>query len=240
MSVHILYKGRLGNHLFQYVCARLFARKYGFQLATPFTYPEFVRMTPPEKGEWVEGSHLNVPLTDGQDPFQGSFKRARYIFDGYFQIGDWYHQQKTQITSFAIPAPPSGVNKEDLVINLRLGKDYKEFGWVIDPSWYLEIIAQEQFKRLHIVADVADWEYLSNFSKFDPLVVTGGPRTDWSYLRSFDRIVCSNSTFCWWAAFFSEARRIYTFKKWVGRPEVQLGPFPDRGIEVDGRFVGER
>lgn len=239
MSVHVLYKGRIGNHLFQYICARLFARKHGLRLATPFTHPELVRMTPHEQGEWVEGSHLNNLLDDGHNPFGLPYKRARYIFDGYFQDGSWYHGAKKEIESFAFPATPAGLNQEDLVVNLRLGKDYRDFGWVIDPSWYLEIISQEQFKRLHIVADVADQEYLRHFAKFDPIVVTEGPTIDWSYLRSFDRIVCSNSTFCWWAAFFSNATRIYTFKQWVGRPEVKLGPFPGRGVEVDGRFRAE-
>lgn len=240
MTVHVLYKGRAGNHLFQYICARLFAIKNGLRLATPFTHPELVRMAPHESGEWVEGSHLNVRFEDGQNPFERSFGRARYIFDGYFQVGEWYHQAKPAIESFASPEPPVDLNTDDLVMNIRVGSDYKEFGWIIDPSWYLEVLSRERFKKLHIVADTVDPAYLAYFKKFDPVVVSSGSEGDWAYLRSFDKIICSNSTFCWWAAFFSQASRIYTFKRWVDRPEVNLGPFPGRGIEVDGVFLREK
>lgn len=238
MSVHVLYKGRFGNNLFQYVCARLFARKNGLQLATPFPCQDLIRMAPPDPGDWVERSDFNVRLDDTHDILGKQWPRDRYILDGYFQNSEWCHAARTEIEGFAFPEPAVKMNRKDIVISLRLGEDYKHFGWVIHPSWYLEILSAETFDRLHIVVDEPDPEYLAHFSRFDPVVVSSGPADDWSRLRSFDRIVCSNSTFAWWAAFFSGAGRVYTFKRWVGRPEVKLGRFPN-GVEVDGRFMQE-
>lgn len=239
MSVHVLYKGRLGNHLFQYVCARLFARRNGLRLATPFTHQEFVRMEPHDPGDWVERSEFNSWIRDGDDPLGRRWPRARYVFDGYFQDSSWYHSARGDIESFARPCDVEPAGPEDIVVSLRVGKDYRDFGWVIRPDWYLGILDRERFRRLHVVTDVRDEAYLSHFRKYDPVVTCSGAAGDWRTLRSFSRIVCSNSTFAWWAAYFSRASMVYTFKGWVGRPEVRLGAFPN-GLEVEGCFLDGR
>src|SRR5437016_1346828 len=97
MSVHVLYKGRLGNQLFQYVSARLFAARNGLCLATPFPHQEFVRMTPHD-GDPMGDPDFETKIGDEEDPFGRAWSpRGRYIFDGYFQNSEWYHASRAEI-----------------------------------------------------------------------------------------------------------------------------------------------
>jgi hypothetical protein len=50
--------------------------------------------------------------------------------------------------------------------------------------------------------------------------------------------VASNSRFCWWACFFSAARRVYTFRRWIDHPNAGLSEFPG-AMPVDGAFAHE-
>jgi hypothetical protein len=236
MSIEIRYKMNHGNNIFQYICARLFAERNGLWLETPFNRPRLVRMAPHKDGRIVTDPPFTI--TDNHDVLDRRWPPRRYVFDGYFQRSYWYHEARVEIERFAfvqdVPKAPEG----DIVMNLRLGDDYKGLNWCIHPSWYLAILSREDFNRLHIVVDKIDPGYLEYFSRYSPIVVHSGVVGDWNYLRSFDRIICSNSTFCWWAAYFSSAKRIYTFKRWVRSPIPRIGPFPN-GIEVDGPFLHE-
>jgi len=237
MGVEVLYKGRLGNNLFQYIAARLFAEANGLQLLAGLPANDVVQDIPPKVGRNVLGSPLRI--SDEDDLFEHTWPQARYIFDGYFQRSRWYHERRAQVLQYVKLQEIDVVNRRDIVINLRIDTDYRYFKWVIHPSWYLGILAQERFDRLHIVVDALHEDYLVHFRHYEPIIVASGPKGDWQYLRSFDRIVTANSTFSWWAAYFSSASRIYTFKRWVTHPAPRLHAFPN-GIEVDGRFMHEQ
>jgi hypothetical protein len=234
VSVSIKYKGRFGNHLFQYIAARLFAEENGLRLKTDFDDNDLVRMDPQEGGDEVGGPE--IVLNDFVDIFGKTWPKGRYVFDGFFQNADWFYTKRDKILKFAHIEPVAQWDARDIVMNVRLG-DFKAMGWVIDPSWYLEVLSCEAFRKLHIITDEYDTEYLSNFEKFSPVIVSSGKRGDWNYLRSFDRVISSNSTFCWWAMFFSLPGKLYVFKRWVGLPGNNLS-IPN-SIEIDGKFLRE-
>jgi hypothetical protein len=236
MCVQVVYKGRLGNNLFQYIAARLFAEVNDLYLASSLPANDVIQCTPHKAGRIV--CTPPVQITDQDDLFGRPWGLNSYSFNGYFQRSWWYHERRADILRFVELQPIPAVNRKDIVINLRVDEDYRSFNWVINPSWYLKILAEERFDRLHIVTDVRDEAYLSHFKQYDPIVVSSGPKGDWEYLRSFDRIVTANSTFSWWAAYFSQASRIYTFKRWVIHPDPQLQAFPN-GVEIDGKFLHE-
>lgn len=236
MCVQIGYKGRLGNHLFQYIAARLFSEANHLYLTTPLPANEVTRNTPHKGGRIVNTPPVRI--TDDHDLFEKPWDLNSYVFNGYFQRSRWYHERRADVLRCVELRPIPEVNRKDIVINLRVDADYRSFDWVIDPSWYLRILTEERFERLHIVADVRDEAYLSSFKKYDPVIVSSGPKKDWEYLRGFDRIVTANSTFSWWAAYFSQASRIYTFKRWVNHPAPKIHAFPN-GVEMDGKFLHE-
>lgn len=259
MSVEVVSQplARIGNELFYYITARLFAEENDLKLTSLFSPKngqDLVQMAPTKNGEMVSSPMIRLTDDPGfpgvkpgpyrvlgnQDELFGiSWPKARYVFDGWFQRAYWFHERRKEIESFARLDPVREVNTRDIVINLRIGDDYKNLGWVIHPKWYLDILAQESFDRLHIVADHADPAYLAHFSKYDPVVQCSWPKADWEALRSFDRVIMSNSTFCWWAVFFGQASRVFVFKRWVPHSSPQLAYFP-QGIHLDGAFLHEQ
>ena len=236
MSVTINYRMNHGNNIFQYICARLFADRHGLRLESNFARPSLLGMRPQENGRRFDREPF--VFTDEHDVLDRTWPPGRYIFDGYFQRSHWYHSARKEIEAFAVPGLVPKRPPRDIVINLRLGHDYKELNWRVHPKWYLQILKTEGFDRLHIVTDYRDPDYLSHFASFDPIIVSSGPRGDWKYLRSFDRIVCANSSFSWWAAYFSDASKIYTFKRWIPHEVAKIGAFPN-GIALDGPYLHE-
>ena len=237
MSVRINYFGRFGNKTFQYACARLFAKEHGLKLLTPFPAmdQEILPAIPEEDGAVAEGPEFH--FTEVDDVFARRYAPSKYVFHAYFQKWWWYHDRRAEVERFFRPTPTEKRNQGDIVVNLRL-EDYWGYNLVIHPKWYLDILAKETFRNLFIVLDQPDERYLAYFKAYKPVVIKTMPWNDWNILRSFDRILCANSTFSWWACFFSEASKIWTFKRWIGNPNVVLSEFPG-AIALDGPFWHE-
>jgi hypothetical protein len=254
MSVELQYPSCLfGNRLFQYAAARLFALQNGLALKSTFRPGNehgVVSAIPFEGGEAVSAPLVKLTdapvfayggftlLSNPDELLTRSWPRARYVLKGWFQHAHWYYERRKHIEAFYQADPIGEVNTRDIVIHLRVQDDYRAWRWIIHPTWYLKILEAERFDRLHVVTDARNQQYLSWFARYDPVIVSSTGRADWQYIRSFDRIICSNSTFCWWAAFLSRARKIYTFKRWINAPHVRMGQFPN-GMAIDGPFMHE-
>jgi hypothetical protein len=236
VSVVVRYLGGFGNNLFQYVCARLFAMENNLRLLTEFNHQAVLPMTHFEGGTPVEGPLIQIG--EGWTPLAHPYSLNNYEFLGYFQKGSWYAPRREKIESFAKPIPMER-NTKDIVMHLRLG-DFRQCHIAIHPSWYLGILEKEfqPGRRLFIVTNEPDQDYLSHFSKYSPHVVCTTYGFDWNYLRRFETMISSNSTFCWWAAFFSRPKTLYTFKRWIGNVDMELDVL-DNQIIVDGRFLHE-
>ncbi len=214
MSVHVEYFGRFGNHAFQYCCARLFGRDNGLQVVTRFPDKD-QKILPVSRHE--AASIINAPeitLTDDDVVLGAKYAPASYTLRGFFQDAEVLYRRRYEVGQIFRPRPVERRPYGDFAINIRMGVDYQKLNMVIHPSWYLAILAEERFDQLFIVVDNVDPAYLEYFEHYDPVVVKTTPDKDWDFLRSFQRLVCSNSTFGWWAAYFGKACRIYTFDRW--------------------------
>lgn len=242
MSVWPEYIGLFGNNLFQYSAARLYATINNFKLSHHENSRELnkknIIMTTPEP----DGKLYEYPKYQAQEVndhnidiiWKQSAPRM-YVFRGYFQQADRYWENRDLVKSFFVIQEQQR-NTKDLVIHIRCG-DYTP-GWRIHPEWYHKIIENEQYDRLYIVMSPIDNEYLDGFKKYNPIVVSNSTKDDFLFLSSFDKMICSNSTFCWWAAFFGNPSKVYTFKRWIPVPEVKLSQFKN-SIEIDGKFINE-
>lgn len=233
MSVHVLYRSNYGNNFFQYVAGRLLSEKTGLALATPWRWNDFARADFEKRGEEINKG-LTV-LTDEDAVLDKTWPKGRYVLDGYFQVSRWYHRERKRIRSFFMLPQVTPAHPEDLVVSLRIGRDYRQMGWRIDPEWYVSLLMKMAFGRLHIVTDVEDREYLSHFDPWAPIYGGGSPLQDWNYLRRFRRVICANSTFSWWACFLGDAEDVTTFAPWVPHSAVEIGAFPG-GRAMPGSF----
>jgi hypothetical protein len=232
------YFGRIGNQLFQYFFGRIMERATGAKLIT--SPPEFFHEIIHEKSDAQAFGVIDDVGDYNYKEKMSAENTSGYIkCHGYFQRGTLFSLYQ-KIIKEMIKLPPIHKNTQDIVVHLRL-TDYfwHRNKWVISPKWYIQQIRKEKYRNCYIVVEPhpTNKEYLRYFDGIKGIkIVTGNSaRDDFEFIRSFDRIICSNSTFCWWAAFLSEASKIYTFKPWIRDPKVSLQYIPN-GIAVDGEF----
>lgn len=239
MSVIVGYMGRFGNRMFEYAAARLFAEKTGLELESPLDQKDdFIATTPCLKGRSIKTGRITIDDSN-LDLLSRPYPPAEYFFRGYFQRWEWFEANRQQVLGF-FETDDQPKNSEDIVIHLRL-EDYKIHQVVIDPEWYLDILKTESFKRLHIVGNFDpsndfDKSYLARFEKYDPIISQSDIKTDFYKLMGFEKIVCSNSTYCFWALFLGEPSKAYIFKPWVRCSTISMYPIQN-AVEIDGRFA---
>lgn len=239
------YFGRSGNQLFQYVFARMLASQHCLKLKTPA--PETFLKIADWDNDWAEGEDIvNVGDNNCYDIlYNDKTFMPHYHLHGYFQDVRIYNDRKDFIKKI-FDLPPIKKNAKDIVIHLRLA-DYwwKSVQSVISPTWYLSLLRREKWDKVYIVVEPHELngEYLQHFiqiPKDKKVIVSGSVEEDFHFIRSFDRIICSNSTFCWWAAFLSEAGKIYTFKPWIKLHRDMNLAAMDGATVVDGYFFRKR
>ena len=239
--VTVSYKGRTGNNLFQYALARLIAQFNHLMLGTEWCDPKFVEATEPVQGDEVMGGGIKIEDGENLNIQFPKYSLSRVHLDGYFQKAEYYNPYRDIIRGFW-KFPEQQKNTEDIIIHLRL----TDYWWknnlsVIHPSWYRQILKMEKYRKLYIVVEphYTNTEYLRHFNDLRPEYVSLSPREDFDFIRSFDRIVCSNSSFCWWAAFLSDARKIYTFLPWMNGKNIQLARMVG-AMALNGSFIRNR
>ena len=235
MSIHIEYKGRTGNNIFQYVFARIIAENNNLSISAkcpPILTPQDLR-----QGSTIKTPSVTVNDDNASDFIDKKGLRSRINIKGFFQNRKLYTDRKRIQSFFKLEGSK---NTDDIVAHVRIG-DYKTWrkGVVISPSWYHNILKSETFNRLFFVTDEPKSSFFHSFRDYNPTIISSSHKNDFHFIRNFDKILCSNSTFCWWAAFLSTATKLYMFKNWVFRkgPHKYVDLVPIEGALIrDGKF----
>ena len=137
----------------------------------------------------------------------------------------------TTMREFLEAAPPMVPGPDDIVMHVRLG-DFAGTGLgynslVIDPAPQLAILRHTRHSRLIIVCakptNDTEKNYLKLFEEFHPLYQHGTELDDFAVLRSAKRILVTNSTFSWFAAYLGAAT-----ERWIPEPTYNdLGRISD-------------
>jgi hypothetical protein len=229
MSVKIVFDGRFGNHLFRYISARLYAEKHQLNLLSTMDTLGVMQLKPPNIYHNDNLSNFQTKKITRDDIDENNnikyYGKMNYIFEDYFQNTYLYMFNKEQIKNYFIfdDKKYSSKNTEDLVIHIRIDDfilpgNYKS-SECIHPNSYTKILDELQgtYKLLYIVTEKpkAKWEfeYLSYFDKYNPIIISESIADDFNFIRNFNKIISSNSTFSYWAAFFSDAEEIYSFNQ---------------------------
>jgi len=252
--VTLQYAGRTFNCLFQYAFARLFAEANNLRLGAEWKYEDFLPLCKPPSGgnEGIISLTLrNMPPGMMYDPDwlipRGYFMDKRVLIRGYFQYPHFYQKNKDKILSwFSFPSI-TGEHKDHIVAHFRLD-DYIKCNKqpVINPVWYYNIIKQNedlQGKELYGVVQrpkvIWENEYLRKVKILLPnikIIYRDDPKDDWNFIRQFGTVLCSNSSFCWWAAFTGAAKKVYCFHPWW--PDVNSTTLSDTDgwIKTSGSY----
>ncbi len=205
---------RLGNRLYMYAAGRLLARKLGMTLQSE-PLEGFPRTRDIISGSthavakihlngadpmpsWPIISNLPVPYEETIDiVIEHGWVNSRYFINDRDLIKTWFGSE-----------PLMQVDPDDVLVNVRL-KEFTPLGLTLDPIYYTSVLERMTFKKLYLMTDDPDNSYLDIFKKYNPIPITGYGIEHFFKAISFKRIVMSNSTFCWWFTFVSDAKEIY-------------------------------
>lgn len=133
---------------------------------------------------------------------------------GWFQRLEYYAPHKPRIFQWfqllRRPVCPYRITAADVLVNIRRGTDYGMLGWALPMSYYSQILSSlPGLGQLYVCGDSFDANARNRFQKYSPIYYEGSPIEHFSFFSHFRRVVLSNSTFAWWAAFLSEAEEIF-------------------------------
>lgn len=220
--IKIIYNNgcRLGNRLYMYAAGRLLARKLGMALQSEplegFTRTRDIINGTPESNRVTYGFPLNgadpipewpdlekwtyhpkVCASYGEFTIEHGFVNSRYFVNDRELIKTWFGGE-----------PLMQVDPDDVLVNVRL-KEFTPLGLTLDPIYYTSVLERMFFKKLYLMTDDPSNPYLDVLKKYNPIPVTGYGVEHFFKAIAFKRIVMSNSTFCWWFTFVSDAKEIY-------------------------------
>ena len=235
--------GQNGNQLFPTILACITA--YIHKLNTKHFSNKLVKFKTPINYETIyeEVIHTNKPLDSNNSGKNIVMKR------NYYQNCELFNPYRNVIKNDILDLPPIESNKTDIVMHLRLdGFNHKGYNsHIIHPDWYINILEQETFEKLYIVMATTSgriWhkqarskrKYIDYFTKFNYEIISQSEYEDFNFIRKFDKIISSNSTFSWWAAFCSDASKIYVPPYWEGK-ESKLTKIGENSIVMKIKYI---
>ena len=236
--VNITWKNGLGNQLFQYSYGRILAE----QLKCPLTYSSVedagfepfsnLHPFPRMRGDGLSLIDYEL-ISDPKDIVKYSGENVKVNIDyNKTQAVELEnpHNYKLYLDKIKSWFPRvQEKNTDDLVVHLRLGDNgpniYTPF------EWYKKAIEDNEitFDKLYLVTDSSDSEDAKIFKSYYNAKITSSvevsSNADWKnyksetmfdfdFIRGFDKILFSNSTFSWWAALLSDASQVWFNKEW--------------------------
>ena len=173
----------------------------GLRVETPVEKHEFVR-----GGDW-EGHWLDIHrILDNPEPRQirlrGWFQRLEYYSPHRLRIKEWFRPLDV--------LTPHRVSPKDVLVNIRRGADYGLNGWTLPLAYYDQILSSmPAIAKVYVCGTCLDEHVKNTLAKYNPIYYDATPIEHFVFMMRFRRIVLSNSTFAWWAAYLSEADEIY-------------------------------
>jgi hypothetical protein len=215
--VKVIYRGRLGNHMFQYALGRYLAEKMSYKLVAeplPFlkTHEKVVGHSYSHPLEILEGQFCDIPkiLANPQSRsiiLNGYFQKSQYYIPILDRIKAWY------AIDFKTPRELSDVQDSDLLLYIRLGDYFSPMKISLTKIFYETAIEMAAPRKLFIATDGPTHPFINEFKKYKATVLTWKPEgkimMDFLTARLFNKIAISCSTFSWWAAILSNASEIY-------------------------------
>jgi hypothetical protein len=201
-----IFSGRLGNHMYQYSYVRLLAEEENrpFNLESNLIKATF---SLPERSESVADTYKRA----NGFPFYQNDDCLNFINKYREKVINWFKP-----SAFGI----SLLRERDFppVINIR-GGDFLSVGRRLDLKYYHRVSEHLKKKPIIITDDCA---YAKSIFDKNEILHTDD---DFSVLCHAKELVCSSSTYCWWAAFLGDHDLIVSAnEKWATMPR-HLSPF---------------
>lgn len=219
--VHVKYRGRLGNNMFQYALGRYLAEEMGYKLfADPLPFAK--------TKDSISGQSYEEPveLFDNQVCDIGAVlanpTKRKIVLNGYFQQSQYFVPHIDKIREWFMDPHPrpnelSDVKSSDLLIYIRLGDYFSpRVNYTVASlthQFYATAIEMSSPRKIFIATDEPDHPFLDKFNKYHAIILKWkeGEKAilDLISARYFNKIAISCSTFTWWAMMLSDASEIF-------------------------------
>ena len=208
--INVTKLGTLGNNMWQYSVSRVIAEKNNLQLNC-YSIPGF-----PRTEDVVSGNSYGLPLVNIEGHFfdkELSFANSRVEMKGYVQRYEYIKDHKAKVKEwFQLNVEsPMEVLPTDFVVSIRRGWN----GWPTSlcppKEFFLDVFDNVDYERIILCTDSFDDPYFDFIDDLDVDLVKAkySPLEQFALIKSANKILLTSSTFCWWAAFLSEANEIY-------------------------------
>jgi hypothetical protein len=254
------YRGRLGNQLAQYCFARRLAFELDFALSVPEIHG-FSRAVSFGSYSATAGSvgsdfQLRQEVKTAHEvdlPGLLADRRPRIIdLNGIFLRHEYFAPYKADIKhDWLFSGVLTPIGPDDLTIHIRSGDVYRQPGYLgrqsteyhtLPFSFYSAIIQEKRWRQIRVVTeDASDPMVRKLANRFGVAVVSGHANDDFNLVRASGVIVLSVSSFSWWAAWLSDAHRIYYPLAGLYDPRrAAARPYPwrhDLSVPDDERYI---
>lgn len=221
--VVVQHRGRLGNQMFQYAAGRIIAEAKGYKLATIRSDDIILESVFPNAAPLTEGiethdnaltfglhsacptiQHLDMDaaIKHNGKIFLGGYWQKHYLYTPHIEkIRKWFEYDES---SYEKPGA------DDIVVYVRLG-DYLTCKWYLTPKIYIDIVkTMGPYNRCIIQTDSPEAPVLNEFKRLENVVINNtGLLADFTMLKHAKRLVLSQSSFGFWAAFLGNPDVVY-------------------------------
>lgn len=212
--IEIKYRDRLGNKLFQYCLGRIIAENLNYKLKCE----EIKGFKNIEQLPGIGYSNPRLKYIKHEinlDEILNDHSPRKIILHGWFQKYRYYKDYKNKIKEWLYLEPINNtfnIDQDDIVVHIRLGDYYHIFKRTLSYDYYsdaIKIIREKHNGRIFICTDdLNNNKYLKYFSKYNPIFVNYNEVDSLRFIKLFNNIVLSMSTFSWWGGFLSDAKNI--------------------------------
>ncbi len=205
--VSIVYSGRLGNNLFQYVAAYIFAKKFHLKISSDVVENKFNIPS-------LTGIENNYPIIDVKDSNFMSLlesdylKPAHYRFIGYYQNSDFILKYTSEIKSL-FKLNFKETPKNQVFASYRIG-DIGGKRQMLPIEYYQDALKKLNTNGGFITSDTPDHpNIIKLINEFNLTLYNNSPLETIDFAKNFSNLVLSEGSFSWWIGFLSSAENIY-------------------------------
>jgi hypothetical protein len=219
--------GGLGNQLFQIAAGYAYSKRYDKEMLINYS-------------DWTasQGNHVlsykdtifknfkyeSISNTEKVSPIEEirfNYSELPYhsgdvSLNGYFQSLKYFEDCKDEFISL-LHLPECPTYDDAVAVHIRRG-DYLKFAqvhYVCSAEYFKENIKQFPDKKIHIFTDSEDF-VRNEFSDYNlEILSTESELGDLTAMANHDNMICSNSTFSWWASLLGvKKKKVIVPNKW--------------------------